>query len=131
MLDIRTASGRRNRLLALAVVTVAFCALAAGLSHYAAHPFNGMDAQGLDSDLQSSLPIGSSMDAGRTWFATYGIEPLETVLEDKETGCVSHLIYARVPNNTLLETAEIDIWLRYDTERRLKSAKVQRFVESP
>lgn len=126
MPDIRTASRRRKRLMILAVVAVTLCACVAGLVHFAIYPFNGMFAGRLDADLQASLSVGSTMDEGRTWFARQGIEPSETVL-----GVSGYLIFATLPNDTLFDTAEVHIRLRYDSQGRLRSTTVERRVQTP
>jgi hypothetical protein len=120
MLDPRTSAGRRKRLLILAVATVVVYACGVGVSRYATRQFLGIDAESLDADLRSSLPLGSSMEAGRAWFARHGIEPWE---DETVTG---RSLTARLPNDTVLETGEIRIWLDYGFEGRLKSIGVGR-----
>jgi hypothetical protein len=108
----------------LAVATVVVYALGVGASHVVTRLFVGTDAERLDSDLQSSLSIGSSMDAGRTWFARHGIEPVESETFE------GRYLKAILPDDTLLETADIHIWLCYDFEGRLRFARALRYLTS-
>ena len=136
-MDATTASGRRKRLIVLGVTTVLLCVCAFGISHFAAHPFGGMGAEHLNADLQAGLPTGSTMDEGRAWFARHGIEPEERTRPDYdspewEAGLDAKLytLYARIPSNSLFETADIVVCLEYGSARRLDTATVGRYVNS-
>ena len=124
-MDVTKRSGRRKRLIVLGVTAIVVCICGRVVSRYTTRPFNGIDVEQLDADLRASLSAGSTVEEGRAWFARHGITPTESerYLDFEQ--------YASVPNSSLLDTAEIDISLRYDSDRRLRSAHVSRNVRSP
>ena len=104
-LDVWTASGRRKRLLVLGVASIVFCVCCGLLSHFARHPFNGIDVDRLADDLHSSLPVGSTRQAAEEWLARHGIEHVE---DSDDAGVVG-----KISNSTLFERADIEILLYY------------------
>ncbi|MCU0873441.1 MAG: hypothetical protein MUE50_13955 [Pirellulaceae bacterium] len=105
MLDVWTPSGRRKRLLFLAIVATVLCVCCGVLSNFADRLFNGIDMDRLADDLHSSLPVGSDVQNGKAWFARHGIE----VVTDSDDADLC----GRISNNTLTERGEIEILLDY------------------
>ncbi len=124
-MDVTPRTGRRKRLVALGGAGIVVCICAGVASRYTTHPFNGIDVEDLDADLRASLSTGSTMDEGHAWFAQQGITPTEY-----NRGNISFSLFASVPNNSLLETAEIHILLNYRWDRRLTSVHVSRQARS-
>ena len=117
MLDVWTPSGRRKRLLFLAMVTMVLCVCCGVLSHFADRLFNGINIDRLADDLHSSLPVGSDIQDAKAWFARNGVE-IVTDSDDAD-------LCGRVSNNTLFEGGEIEILLDYGPDG-LRHASVER-----
>ncbi len=118
MLDPWTPSGRRQRLLLLAIVTMVLCVCCGVLSRVADRLFNGSDVERLAADLHSSLPVGSDIQDAKAWFARHGVE----VVEDSDDADLC----GRIPDNTLSERAEIEILLDYGPDGGLRHANFER-----
>ena len=123
MLDVWTPSGRRKRLLFLAMVTMVLCVCCGVLSHFADRLFNGINIDRLADDLHSSLPVGSDIQDAKAWFARHGIE-IVTDSDDAD-------LCGRVSNNTLFEGGEIEILLDYGPDGGLRHVSVERRASYP
>ncbi len=60
------------------------------------------------------------------WLASRGIEPDGGIDAHRREACLS----AHVPNDTLVESAEIRIYLYFDRQGRLVKRSIDRFVFS-
>ncbi len=110
MLDPWTPSGRRKRLLFLAVVTMVLCACCGALSHFAERLFNGIDVDRFADDLHSSLPVGSDIQDAKAWFARHGVG---------------------ISNISLLEGGVIVVFLDYGPDGGLRHVSVERRASYP
>jgi len=123
MLDVWTPSGRRKRLLFLAIVTMLLCVCCGVLSHFADRLFNGIDIERLADDLHSSLSVGSAPQAAEEWFARHGIEHVK-YSDDAD-------LVGRISNIALLEGGVIVIFLDYGPDGGLRHVSVERRASYP
>ncbi|MCU0872155.1 MAG: hypothetical protein MUE50_07400 [Pirellulaceae bacterium] len=123
MLDPWTPSGRRKRLLFLAVVTMVLCACCGALSHFAERLFNGIDVDRFADDLHSSLPVGSDIQDAKAWFARHGVE----MVEDSDDAD----LVGRISNISLLEGGVIVVFLDYGPDGGLRHVSVERRASYP
>ena len=136
-MDVVARSQQRRRLLRFATIGIllSFCVI--GVSYYSVHPFNGVDADELANDLREELKTGSSIDEGKSWFASRRINHSEYMIGSwalprcsfdppVHSGSDLNVLHAEIPNRTLFDTATIDVYLLYDSNRRLVSTAVAR-----
>lgn len=121
MFETWTATGRRRRLIVLAIVVIGVCAWGDRLSRFATRLFVSVNAEELESDLQASLPLGSNLNVGTAWFARHGVEPSV----DGYNPCS---VSGELPADSLFETGEIRISLGY-LDKELKSVKIERHMQ--
>ena len=107
-------------------VVVGLFACCGGVAFYGDRPKNGIRVERLEADLEERLPDGSTWDQAEAWFASHGFQP-GTIGESggRKTG-----LGATVPNDSLLESAEIRIELHFSPEGRLQKRVIYRFVFS-
>jgi hypothetical protein len=101
-------------------------ALCGGLAYVAVTPKNGIRVEQLEAELRERLPEGSSWQHAEEWFASHGIKP--GYILDASGRSVG--LTTTIPNNTLLESAEIQIFLYFDDRGRLRERVVRRLVYS-
>ena len=109
------------------LITATICTLVVAAIVFVVNwPTNGITVGRLEADLNEQLPDGSTRESAEKWFARHGIQPWDiTDLEGRKTG-----LGAIVPNNTLLNTAEIRIFLYFSPEGGLNYRKIYRFSYS-
>jgi hypothetical protein len=96
-----------------------------GITYYAFHPLNGIRVDRLEADLNQSLPDGSSWEQAEAWFASHGFRPLKIA----EKGGRIIGLGAQVPNDDLIESATIYIYVYFDTEGRLEKRVIYREIK--
>jgi hypothetical protein len=78
----------------------------------------------LEADLKERLPDGSTWEQAEAWFASHGIQQEDIVeMSGRRIG-----LGARIPNDSLLESAEIRIELYFSPDGRLQERSIYRFV---
>jgi hypothetical protein len=108
------------------VVLVLGCGV---VGRYVAHQWHERGrVHRLEADLNARLPLGSSWEQAETWFASHGIQPDDIV----ELGSRTRIgLGATIENNfTLLEPAEILIYLYFSKEGKLTSKSIERSLIS-
>jgi hypothetical protein len=96
-----------------------------GITYYAFHPLNGIRVDRLKADLNQSLPDGSSWEQAEAWFGSHGFRPLK--IAEKGGRIVG--LGAQVPNDDLIESATIYIYLYFDTEGHLEKRTIYREIK--
>lgn len=110
----------------LAAVVAGLFACCGGLAVFAERPKNGVRVGPLEADLNERLPDGSTWEQAEAWFASHELHP-GGIYEPggRKTG-----LMATIPNDRLLESAEIRIALMFSPEGRLEKRVITRFVYS-
>lgn len=88
-------------------------------------PKNGIRVEQLEADLNERLPDGSTWEQAEAWFASHGLRPGVIGWGNQKDG-----LAATIPNDSLLESAEIRIELYFSPEGRLQKRVIYRFVYS-
>jgi hypothetical protein len=117
---------RRRGALPWWVTLLVFAALAAGgfaAWHYANRPGNGVRVDDLRADLVAQLPPGSTGDQIEGWFRDHGITGYSETLDINRQKVGYHAV---VPNDTLMDRADIMIECRTDKAGRLVESSVDR-----
>jgi hypothetical protein len=108
------------------VTLLVFAALAAGgfaAWHYANRPANGTRVDDLRADLIAQLPPGSTSAQIESWFRDRGITNFGETLDISQKKIGYHAV---VPNDTLMDRADIMIECRTDKAGRLVDSSVDR-----
>lgn len=128
MATIQKPTRRRWKRIVLAALVVFVCV---GLAYLAVHPTNGIWVGQLEAELNRDLPDGSTEEEARAWFASKGffisgirLAPGVTENQSQFVGGVMAL----VPNNSLVERAEIRITVYFDRHGRVCKRDIYRFV---
>jgi hypothetical protein len=100
---------------------VALAAWSAWLALLLTRP-EGPRVEQLEAELNESLPDGSTKEQALAWFASHGIRVFELRWGGRD------FLEAHVPNSTLIEPAEICIYLKLDWEGRVVERCIFRFV---
>jgi hypothetical protein len=85
----------------------------------------GSDEQ-WEADLNERLPKGSSWEQAHEWFASHGLEA--SYIADSNKGRVG--LMSVIPNYTLLQPGEIQIFLYFDDSGKLRERVIRR-IASP
>ncbi len=119
---------RRGRTLSVVTVSAAVGLLACcgGVALFGDRPLNGIRVDRLEADLNESLPDGSTWEQAEAWFASHDLRT-ETIAE--KGGRITGLS-AKVPNDSLLDSAEINIQLYFSPEGQLQKRVIYRFIIS-
>jgi hypothetical protein len=80
----------------------------------------------LEADLHERLPDGSTWEQAEAWFASHGFRP-DVIVDGAGTKIG---LCDVIPNDSLLDTAEIRIELYFSPEGRLRERIIYRFVFS-
>jgi hypothetical protein len=98
-----------------------------GIARFGDRPKNGIRVGHSEADLNEHLPDGSTWEQAEAWFASHGIEPggIYTLGDNRKVG-----LHAIVPNDGLLDSAEIRIEVHFSPEGRLTKRSIYRFVYS-
>lgn len=130
MTTIQKPTRRRWKPFALAALVVFVCV---GLAYLAVRPTNGIWVGQLEAELNRDLPDGSTEEEARAWcisrgFFTSGLRPNpnDTVSQSQFAGGVMAL----VPNETLLEDGQIQIFIYFDRQGRVCKRDIRRWVRS-
>lgn len=119
--------GRRiGRLLSIAAVIGLF-SCCCGLALFGDRPKNGMRVEQLETDLNEQLPDGSTWHQAETWFASHNTQP-SVIINSADKRKVG--LGAIIPNDSLLESAEIRIQVYFSPEGRLIKRSIYRFIYS-
>jgi hypothetical protein len=121
-------SRRKSRLgvYVIAAVVVGLVACCGGLALFGDRPTNGIRVEQLEADLNERLPDGSTWEEAEAWFASHGFKTRAI----GEKGGRKIGLGTRIPNDSLLESAEIRVELYFSPEGRLKKRVIYRFVPS-
>ncbi|MGL6075245.1 MAG: hypothetical protein ACRC8S_13890 [Fimbriiglobus sp.] len=120
---------RRGKRLWLYMVVASISAMfscCAGLAIFGFEPLNGIQIEQLQADLYEKLPEGSTSEQAQAWFASHNIRPWDTT---SSFGYKCGL-GATIPNNSLLEFAEIHIEVSFGPDGRVYKRHISRFVYS-
>lgn len=110
----------------IASVTVGLFSCCGGLALFGDRPKNGIRVERLEADLNERLPDGSSWGQAAAWFASYGFQAdLITDEAGRKIGLCDI-----IPNDSLLQTADIRIEVYFSPEGRLRRRVIYRFVYS-
>lgn len=120
---------RRWKWIALTTVAVVICS---GLASLAIRPTNGIWVEQLEAELNRELPDGSTEEEAEAWFTSRGFfhhsgisfGPADTRKQYRGR------IGAIVPNDSLLEYAEIHIEVMFDAQGRVCRRLIYRYVQS-
>jgi hypothetical protein len=108
------------------VAVVGLFACCGGLALFGDCPKNGVRVERLEADLNERLPDGSTWEQAEAWFASHGLRPgVISEMGGRKVG-----LAATIPNDSLLESAEIRIELYFSREGRLEKRVIYRFVYS-
>jgi hypothetical protein len=107
----------------MAVIGLLLCCC--GVAYFAIYPLNGIRVDRLEADLNQSLPDGSTWEQAEAWFASHGFRPLKIA----EKGGQMVGLGAEVPNDDLIESATIYIYVYFDTEGRLEKRVIYREIK--
>lgn len=119
-------SSRRGKPLRwfLVAAAVGLFACCGGLALFGDRPKNGIRVERLEADLNERLPDGSTWELAEAWFASHGLRPNGIIeMSGRRIG-----LMANIPNDSLLESAEIRIELYFSPEGRLNHRVIYRFV---
>ena len=117
---------KRSRLFLVGTALLGILLSCGGLWFFADKPKNGIRVEQLEDDLRKRLPIGSTWKEAEGWFASHGIKP----------GAISELggrkigLGSTIPNDSLLDSAEIRIELYFNEDGRLRERIIYRVVYS-
>jgi hypothetical protein len=111
----------------LTVIAVLMICCCAGIGVFGDRPKNGIRVEKLEVDLKTQLPDGSSWEESELWFSSHNLQP--HVIDRRQDGRKSGL-GVTIPNDSLLDTAEIRIELYFDETGRLYKRSIERFVYS-
>lgn len=101
-------------------------ALANALPRFVNYPLNGIRVERLEADLNDRLPDGSAREQAEAWFASHGIQCWQVV----DDGGRPVVLGATIPNDGLLESAEIRIQVSFGPDGRVCERLIDRFVYS-
>ena len=104
-------------LLTLAAVLVG----ATGLVFAAYRPERGIRVEELKADAEQKLPVGSSREQAKEWFASRGITDVKDARDIVGTGYRGTL-----PNSSWVEGGEIVVTVMFDRENKLNRLTVVR-----
>jgi hypothetical protein len=121
-----SAASRRIGLMITVAAVVSLFASCGGLVIFGDYPKNGIRVERLEADLNEQLPDGSSWEQAEAWFASHDFQP--HLIAEKDGPIVG--LGATVPNDSLLESAEIRIEVYFSPDGRLKERVIYRFVYS-
>jgi len=114
-------------LLAFITATIVFVlACCGGLILFGDRPTNGIRVERLEADIRRSLPVGSTWQEASAWFVSHNIQAGGA--KDVLTGLPAKLLLATIPNDSLLESAEIRIAIYFDEDCQLTKIDIYRFV---
>jgi hypothetical protein len=120
---------KRGRRTLPGIVTAAILGLLAcggGLALFGHIPKNGIRVERLEADLNERLPDGSTWEQAEAWFASHGLQPSDLYdMDGRKDG-----LAVTIPNDSLLDSAEICIELYFSPEGRLNKRVIYRFVYS-
>jgi hypothetical protein len=112
---------RRRLLLILAVVSLPFLCCG-GFEFLVRFPTNGTLVERLEADLNERVPLGSTWEQAEAWFASYNMQPGGIYDEaNRKIGIV-----ALISNDSFLQRAQIEIYLHFDPEGRLRERSIRR-----
>jgi hypothetical protein len=108
----------------MAVIGLLLCCC--GVAYFANYPLNGIRVDRLEADLNQSLPDGSTWEEAEAWFAAHGFKT-KTIAEANGGRTVG--LGAQIPNDDLIESATIYIYVYFDTEGRLEKRVIYREIK--
>ena len=126
MVDAPSNRRSRTRLILLAAVVAGVFAGCGGLTYFSVNPKNGIRVGRLEADLHERLPEGSSWAEAEAWFASHGVKPGGIV----DSGGRRIGLMTIIPNDTLVESAEVQIFLYFDDTGKLRERIIRRVVYS-
>jgi hypothetical protein len=117
---------RRWKRIALVSVAALVCSV---LTFLAIRPFNGIWDVQLEAEFNRDLPYGATDEEARAWFASRGFYASKILKIPNTTGnLVECGIATPVPNDTLFESAEINISVIFDADGRVCEKHFRRWV---
>lgn len=120
------ASNKRIYRLVWILLVAGLFSCCGGLTLFGDYPTNGIHVDELETDLNARLPIDSTWEQAEEWFASHGFQTYGIGNTDNPRVGLG----ATVPNNSLLETAEIHIDLFFSPEGLLTERSIYRFIYS-
>jgi hypothetical protein len=126
MAEARDKSKRHIRSVLITATVFVLFACCGGLFVFGNRPENGIHVAELEADLRRSLPEGSTWAQTEAWFLSHGIRTGEvSELNGRKVG-----LWARIPNHTWFESAEIRISVYFNESGGLQKIIIYRFVFS-
>jgi hypothetical protein len=110
----------------IAAVIVGLFSCCGGFACFADRPLNGIRVERLETNLNAKLPDGSTWEQAEAWFASHGLQPKG--ISEKDGPKIG--LSATIPNDSLLDSAEIFIALYFSPEGRLEKRIIYRFIYS-
>jgi hypothetical protein len=118
--DVRQ-PGRPRRFLGVALL-VGVLASCGGLVYFSFKPLNGIWVRRLEADLNKRLPDRSTWEEAQAWFASHGLRPF--TIRDLHGRTIG--LGVMIPHNTLLDTADIQIYVYFDEQGYVRERIVRR-----
>jgi hypothetical protein len=113
----------RNRWAILASL-VAFLSCCGCPLFFSLVPFNGVLAWRLKADMEKRLPDGSSREQAEAWFASHGFVAGDIVKPDgRRVG-----LMAIIPSATLIDNGEVQVYVYFDDNGKVRKRIVRRIV---
>ncbi|MDB5307549.1 MAG: hypothetical protein JWO38_1751 [Gemmataceae bacterium] len=118
--------GRRTGLIMAAMLAIGLFGCCGGIALFGARPENGIRVEQLEADLRANVPLGSSREQAEAWITAHGFTP--EGISDKSGRRVG--LAAMIPNDSLLDSAEIRLYIYFDDTGRVREVTIFRFVYS-
>jgi len=120
------ASYHRRLAIMVAAITASVACCGGGLVHVVFTPVNEFRVEVLEADLKKRLPLGSSRDQAKAWFASHNIRTEGIFDNNGEVGLAAHF-----PNGSRLLEAYIVIELYFGDDGRLREQIIYRYIDCP